>query len=132
MCNKPLHIFLPQISSLRGILPYLTIRDVLANRVSFHGKNYVTGCPFLIQIMQHAKIMVLRLIRKLYDRLWIMWKDIFQNSLEMDNVYFWQNFNVAFWGYFACNRVQGVERFATYPPHFPSQVPLGLAPVRGI
>ena len=26
-------------------------------------------------------------------------------------------------GHFLCDRVQGVERFATHPRHFPSQVP---------
>ena len=30
-------------------------------------------------------------------------------------------------GHFLCDRVQGVERFATHPRHFPSQVPpIGL------
>ena len=32
-----------------GVLPYLTLRDVPFNRVSFYGKNYATGCPFLIK-----------------------------------------------------------------------------------
>ena len=31
-----------------------------------------------------------------------------------------------FWGPFLCDRVQGVERFAINPRHFPSQVPHGV------
>ena len=35
-----------------GVLTYLTWRDVPINRVSFYGKNYATGYPFLIRIMR--------------------------------------------------------------------------------
>ena len=46
-----------------GVLPYLTRWDVPLNRVSFYGKNYATGCPFLIKLCDR----VLQLIRKLCD-----------------------------------------------------------------
>ena len=43
----------------------------------------------------------------------------------MDNAFFWPNImqqGMLFEAYFLCKRVQGVERFATHPFHFPSQV----------
>ena len=41
------------INSLEGegVLSHLTRQDVPLNRVSFYGKNYVTGYPFLIKSM---------------------------------------------------------------------------------
>ena len=32
----------------------LDLRDVPLNRVSFHGKNHATGCPFLIKIVRQG------------------------------------------------------------------------------
>ena len=37
-----------------GVLPYLSLRDVPLNRVSFYGKDYATGCPFLMKIMRQG------------------------------------------------------------------------------
>ena len=55
-----------------GVLPYLTWRDVPLNTVSFYGKNYVTGCPFLIKIMRQG----IKIDKKIM-RQGIMWKDAF-------------------------------------------------------
>ena len=42
----------------------------------------------------------------------------------MDSVYFLKKFlrQGTLLGYFLCDRVQDVERFATHPRHFPNQV----------
>ena len=55
-----------------GLLPYLTWRDVPLNRVSFYGKNYATGFPFLIKIMQQGITIDKKIMRQ-----GIMWKEIF-------------------------------------------------------
>ena len=53
----------------------------------------------------------------------IMWKDAFQSSLEtMDFGKIFMRQNILL-GHSLCDRVQDVERFATHPHHFPSQVP---------
>ena len=52
-------------------------QDVPLNRVSFYGKNYATGCPFLIKIMRQGIT-----IDKKTMRQGIMWKDAFYISLE--------------------------------------------------
>ena len=52
-----------------------------------------------------------------------MWKDAFNSSLETMNfgkIFMRQGILL---GHFLCDRVQGVERFAAHPRHFPSQVP---------
>ena len=47
-----------------GVLPYLTRRDVPFNRVSFCGKNYVIGCPFLTKIMRQGIIIGKKIMRQ--------------------------------------------------------------------
>ena len=54
----------------RGVLPYLTRRYVPLNRVSFCGKNYATGCPFLTKIMRQGITIDKNIMRQ-----GIMWKD---------------------------------------------------------
>ena len=88
------------------------------NRVSFYGKNYATGCPFLIKLSDR----LLQLIRKLCDRVsrgrmpfrvllkqWILAKFYVTGYILL--------------GHTLYDRVQGVERFAAHPRHFTSQVP---------
>ena len=53
-----------------GVLPYLTRRDVPLNRVSFCGKNYATGCPFLIKIMRQGITIDKKIMRQ-----GITWKE---------------------------------------------------------
>ena len=87
--------------------------------MSFYGKNYATGCLFLIKIMRQG----ITIDKKIMQQ-GIMWKGIFYISLEtMD---FGKNSmrQGILLGHFLCDRVQGVESFATHPCHFPSQVPL--------
>ena len=55
-----------------GVLPYMTSRDVPLNRVSFYGKNYATGCPFLIKIMRQGITIDKNIMQQ-----GIMWKDTF-------------------------------------------------------
>ena len=88
------------------------------NRVSFYGKNYVIGCPFLIKIMRQGITIDKKIMRQ--D---IMWKDAFESSLEtMDFSKIFMQQGILL-GHFLCDRVQGVERFAAHPRHFPNQVP---------
>ena len=90
------------------------------NRVSFYGKNYATGCPFLIKIMRQGIIIDKKLLPQ-----GIMWKDTFQSSHEtMD---FGKNFmrQGILFGNFLCDRVQGIERFATHPVTSPVKYPPG-------
>ena len=54
-----------------GVLPYLTW-DVPLNRVSFYGKNYATGCPFLIKIMRQGITIDKKIMRQ-----GITWKHTF-------------------------------------------------------
>ena len=52
-----------------------------------------------------------------------MWKEIFQISLgtmDFGKIFMRQSILL---GHFLCDRVQGVESFATHPRHFPSRVP---------
>ena len=37
-----------------GVLPYFTCPDVPLNRMSFYGKKYATGCPYLTKIMRQG------------------------------------------------------------------------------
>ena len=55
-----------------GVLSYLTWRDVPLNRVSFYGKNYATGCPFLIKIIRQGIIIDKKIMQQ-----GIMWKHTF-------------------------------------------------------
>ena len=47
------------------------------NRVSFYGKNYVIGCPFLIKIMRQGITIDKKIMRQ-----GITWKEAFKSSLE--------------------------------------------------
>ena len=88
------------------------------NRVSFYGKSYATECPFLIKIMRQGITIDKKVMRQ-----GIMWKDTFKSSHEImhfGKIFMRQGILL---GNFLCDRVQGVERFATHPRHFPSQVP---------
>ena len=88
------------------------------NRVSFYGKNYATACPFLIKIMRQGITIDKKIMRQ-----GITWKDAFKSPLEaMDfgKMFMRQGIHL---GHFLCDRIQGVERFATHPHHFPSQAP---------
>ena len=88
------------------------------NRVSFYGKNHAIGYPSLIKIMRQGLTIDKKIMRQ-----GIMWKDAFQSSLEtMDFGKIFMRQGILL-GYFLCDRVQGVERFATHPRHFPCQVP---------
>ena len=80
------------------------------NRVSFYGKNYATGCPFLIKIKRQGITIDKKVMRQ-----GIMWKDTFNIShetLDFGKVFMRQGIPL---GNFLCDRVQGVERFATHP-----------------
>ena len=88
------------------------------NRVAFYGTNYVTECPFLINIVRQGITIDKKIMRQ-----GIMWKDIFWSSLEtMDFGQIFTRQGILL-GHFLCDRVQGVESFATHPRHFPSQPP---------
>ena len=53
----------------------------------------------------------------------IMWKDTFYSShetIDFRKIFMRQGILL---GIFLCDRVQGDDRFATHPRHFPSQVP---------
>ena len=53
----------------------------------------------------------------------IMWKHTFwsyHETMDFGKIFIRQGILL---GKFLCDRVQGVERFATHPRHFPSQVP---------
>ena len=98
------------------------------NRVSFYGKHYATGFPFLIELCDRG---YLQIIRKLCDRV-IMWKGIFGSSLEgMDFGTIFTRQGILL-GDILCDRVQDVERFATNPRHFPGQVSPGRCVGRAI
>ena len=61
----------------------------------------------------------------------IMWKHTFQNyheTMDFGKIFMRQGILL---GNFLCDRVQGLERFATHPRHFPSQVapPPKTAPI---
>ena len=53
-----------QISPGRGVLQYLTRRDVPLNRVSFHGKDYATGYLFLINIVLQGATIDKKIMRQ--------------------------------------------------------------------
>ena len=64
-------------------------------------------------------------IDKKITRQGITWKDAVSSSLEtMDfgKIFMGQVIHL---GHLLCDRVQGVERFAAHPRHFPIQVHLG-------
>ena len=86
--------------------------------MSFYGKNYATGCPFLIKIMLQGIIIDKKIMRQ-----GIMWKHTFQGyheTMDFGKIFMRQGILL---GNSLCDRVQGVEQFAIHPRHFPSQVP---------
>ena len=65
------------------------------NRVSFYGKNYATGCPFLIKIMRQG----IRIDKKIMNRVScgrmpfrVLLKQWILAKFLCDRVYFWAIF----------------------------------------
>ena len=57
--------------------PLFDLTGCAARQDVFYGTNYVTGCPFLIKIMQQVITIDKKIVRHT-----IMWKDIFRVLLK--------------------------------------------------
>ena len=87
------------------------------NRVSFYGKNYATGCPFLIKIMREGITIDKKIMQE-----GIVWKDTFWSSREtMDSGKIFMRQGTLL-GHFLCDRVwrdllhTPVTSLVKYPP----------------
>ena len=104
-----------------GLLPYLTRRGVPLNRVSFYGKNYATGCPFLIRIMRQGITIDKKIMRQ-----GTFLKDIFGSSLEtmdlgkffMRQVILWAIFYATWYRVWRAFPHSSVTALVKYPPGF--------------
>ena len=77
-------------------------------RVSFYGKNYATGCSFLIRIMRQGITIDKKVMRQ-----GAFWSSL--ETMDFVKIFMRQGY---FWAIFLCDRAQGIERFAK-PPSLP-------------
>ena len=87
----------------------------------FYGKNHATGYPYVIKIMRQGTIIDKKIIRRISCG-----RALFRVLLKQRMMYAFGKIFIRqgiLLGHFLCDRVQSVEKFATHPRHFPSQVP---------